>query len=320
MHEGFEKYPRLWSIILAGGEGKRTRPFIRRWLGRPKPKQYCAFVGTRSMLQHTVDRADQLTSPARRIIVTKQAHDRRGWLQLSGRPLGTVIRQPGDRGTAAGIFLPLTYVRARDPGATVVIYPSDHFIYPERPFLDSVRQAVRAVEILPDHLVLLGVAPNRPDSEYGWIWPKGELTFPREVTVRPVERFQEKPAAEQACAAMASGALWNTLVFAAKVETLWELGWRYVPEVMPLFEQLGDGIGLAVESAMLELIYQAMPVRNFSSDLLARAADQIATIELKGVIWSDWGKPKRIADTVERLGIKPAFPFKCLALRRHVAG
>ena len=100
------------------------------------------------MLQHTVDRADQLTSSAQRIIVTKKAHDRRGWLQLPGRSFGTVIRQPCDRGTAAGIFLPLTYVRARDPGATVIIYPSDHFIYPEEPFFDSVRQVVRAVEIL----------------------------------------------------------------------------------------------------------------------------------------------------------------------------
>ncbi len=320
MHEELEECNRLWSIILAGGEGKRTRPFIRRWLGRPKPKQYCAFVGTRSMLQHTVDRADQLSSSERRIIVTKQAHDRRGWLQLPGRPLGTVIRQPCDRGTAAGIFLPLTYVRARDAGATVIIYPSDHFIYPEEPFIDSVRQAVRAVEILPDHLVLLGVAPNRLDPEYGWIWPKRALKFPHQTTVHTVERFQEKPAEEQARAAMASGALWNTLVFAAKVETIWGLGRRYIPEVMPFFEQLGDAIGLAVEPAMMELIYRTMPVRNFSSDLLARATDQIATVELKGVTWSDWGKPKRIADTVERLGIKPAFPYKCLALRRHAAG
>ena len=53
----------LWSIILAGGEGNRTRPFIEQWLGRHKPKQYCTFVGNRSMLQHTFDRADRLVRP-----------------------------------------------------------------------------------------------------------------------------------------------------------------------------------------------------------------------------------------------------------------
>jgi hypothetical protein len=46
----------LWSIILAGGEGTRLRSLVHRWLGRPKPKQYCAFVGTRSLFQHTLDR------------------------------------------------------------------------------------------------------------------------------------------------------------------------------------------------------------------------------------------------------------------------
>ncbi|MCA9422537.1 MAG: hypothetical protein KC592_16065, partial [Nitrospira sp.] len=59
----------LWSMILAGGEGERTRPFIERWLGYPKPKQYCTFVGNRSMLQHTLDRADRLGAPHQKITV-----------------------------------------------------------------------------------------------------------------------------------------------------------------------------------------------------------------------------------------------------------
>ncbi len=317
MQDGLDGGDRLWSVILAGGEGKRTRPFIRRWLGRPRPKQYCAFVGTRSMLQHTVDRADKLVPSARRVIVTKQAHARNGWLKLRGSATGAVVRQPSDRGTAAGIFLPLTYVRHQDPNATVVIYPSDHFIYPEGPFLQSVREVVRATRLFPDRLILLGVAPNKPDPEYGWIWPKQELSCPPECSVRSVERFEERPASEQTGAAMACGALWNTFVFAARVETLWKLGRRWLPEVTSLFESLHDAIGLAVEGAMIDSIYRAMPVRNFSSDLLAHCTDQIAVVELKGVIWSDWGKPKRIADTVVRLGIKPAFPFECLAFRRH---
>ncbi len=313
MQGGSSSHDRLWSIILAGGEGKRTRPFIRRWLGRPKPKQYCAFVGTRSMLQHTVDRADRLTSPEHRVIVTKDIHERRGWIQLSGRPPGKVIRQPSDRGTAAGIFLPVTYVRAQDPGATVIVYPCDHFICPEEPFVDSVRQAVCALERLPDHLILLGVAPNRVEREYGWIWPDRVLSQADGYHVHAVRRFQEKPEPAEAQAAMTAGALWNTFVFAAKVETLWQLGRRHLPEILCRFEQIGDSIGLTIERAMLETMYRTMPTRNFCSDLLMRAADQIAAIELNGVTWSDWGKPERIADTLQRLGIKPAFPLKYVA-------
>jgi mannose-1-phosphate guanylyltransferase len=303
------KNHRLWSVILAGGEGKRTRPFIRRWLGRHKPKQYCAFVGTRSMLQHTIDRADLLTLPDHRIIVTKNTHERHGWIQLSGRPAGLIVQQPSDRGTAAGIFLPLTYLRALDPAATVVVYPSDHFIYPEGPFLDIVRKAVSAAEDLPDHINLLATVPTRLESEYGWIWPDRVLGRASGCCVHAVQRFQEKPDPEEARDAMAAGALWNTFVFAAKAETLWRVGKRCLPEVMARFEQIGDAIGLAVEKAMIECMYETMPVRNFSRDLLMRASDQIAAIELNGVVWSDWGKPQRIADTLARLGIKPAFPL-----------
>jgi mannose-1-phosphate guanylyltransferase len=59
----------VWSVILAGGEGERLKPFIRQWLGHERPKQYCAFVGTRSMLQHTLDRADQITPPEHKVSI-----------------------------------------------------------------------------------------------------------------------------------------------------------------------------------------------------------------------------------------------------------
>jgi mannose-1-phosphate guanylyltransferase len=50
-------------MVLAGGDGVRTKEFIRRWLGYEKPKQYCTFVGSRSMFQHTLDRAARLLQP-----------------------------------------------------------------------------------------------------------------------------------------------------------------------------------------------------------------------------------------------------------------
>jgi mannose-1-phosphate guanylyltransferase len=60
---------RPWSVVLAGGDGERIRPFIEYWLGRHRPKQYCTFVGTRSLLQHTIDRADHVSSQDHRVTV-----------------------------------------------------------------------------------------------------------------------------------------------------------------------------------------------------------------------------------------------------------
>ena len=107
----------FWSIILAGGNGERLKPMVQRWLGRHRPKQYCTFIGTRSMFQHTLDRSDRIVPPERRVAIIARDHRDEAWPQLSSRPKGRVILQPSNRETAAGIFLGLTHVRAHRPSS-----------------------------------------------------------------------------------------------------------------------------------------------------------------------------------------------------------
>ena len=295
----------LWSIVLAGGEGERTRAFVEDWLGHHKPKQYCAFTGTRSLFQHTVDRADALSSPERRVVVAAPEH--RGHLleQLAGRGEGRVILQPGNRGTAPGVFLGVTDVLARAPNATVVIYPSDHFVYPESAFLNVVASAVRNAQRYPDGPVLLGVRPSSSELDYGWIVPSpGEPNGP----TRRVEGFLEKPPRRLAEDALRKGALWNTMIVASKVEALWALGWRCLPEIMPAFVRLREALRAGCDDAVLEDIYRTLPSRDFSSDLLQRAADRLRVLEMNGVWWSDWGRPERILETLRALERPAAFP------------
>lgn len=301
-----------WSIVLAGGEGTRVGSFVQRWLGRPRPKQFCAFVGTRSLLQHTVDRAAHLTPAARSILVIAQTHRQEAMTQLDGRGVGTVLFQPANRDTGAGVFLPLTYVRARDPLATVIIYPSDHFVYPEERFLATVQDAVLVAERLYDRIVLLGVAPDRLELDYGWILPGERLVHAGTNPVQTVRTFLEKPTAPQADDALANHALWNTMVMTAKVETLWSLGQQCFPELIERFERLGRAIGTSEEARVLETIYQTMPSRNFSSDLLQRVPDRVAVTELTNALWSDWGRPERITEALRRIGLTPAFPLEAL--------
>ncbi len=302
----------LWSIILAGGEGRRMSSLVQRWLGRPIPKQYCTFVGTRSMFQHTLDRASKLTPPNRIVTVVAQSHRREALAQLDGTGGSTMLFQPANRDTAAGVFLPLTYIRARAPQATVVLYPSDHFVYPEDRFLEVVRHAVRIAESQLDQVVMLGAAPDRLELDYGWIQPDQSPAAIMDTPVRAVRSFLEKPNTAQADVALRGGALWNTLVFAANADLLWRLGWQCLPEMMPFFERLGEAIGGPEEGRVLESIYRDLPVKNFSSDLLQHVPEQLAVVELTGVLWSDWGKPERIAETLRRIDRRPAFPLTCL--------
>jgi len=46
-----------WSIILAGGEGSRLSDLTVHRFGERRPKQYCSFLGRRTMFEHTLERA-----------------------------------------------------------------------------------------------------------------------------------------------------------------------------------------------------------------------------------------------------------------------
>jgi mannose-1-phosphate guanylyltransferase len=304
---------RLWSVVLAGGEGERVRPFIQRWLGHSKPKQYCAFAGTRSLFQHTLDRSARLSRPEHIVTVIPCEHRAEAWAQLEGRAVGTVLLQPQSRDTAAEIFLTLTYIRARDPQAIAVIYPSDHFVYPEERFLNLVQRAAWTAEWLPDRLIYLGVSPDSLELDYGWITPGEKLDGSPKYQIRAVDSFLEKPTVAQADAALARGALWNTSVLAAKVPLLWELGWQFFPDIMLRFERLNHAIGSPQEVRILDDIYRDMPAHNFSSELLRLVPEQAAVIEMSGVLWSNWGKPERITHALRQIGRQPAFPLACLS-------
>jgi len=259
------------------------------------------------MLQHTWDRADQLTLPQHKVTVVAQTFRQEVWSQFQNRRSGHVVVQPRDCGTVAGMYLPLTYVRAQNPDATIVLYPSDHFVQPEGLFIDAVRRSLLAAEVLADRVMLLGVTPTSLELEYGWIQPDHHLAWSVGLPVRTVSSFLEKPQRATAQTAMESGALWNTSVLSAKVETLWKLGWRCFPDVMERFEMLGQTIGTPEEGQMLESIYHGMPTKTLSSHFLQQVPDRLGVIELRGVNWSDWGQPERIVKTLRELGKVPAF-------------
>lgn len=301
----------LWSIVLTAGDGTRVDPFVSRWLGRPLPKEYCAFVGARSMFQHTLDRAVQISPAQRLIAVVAREHRQEAFQQLDRRTVGALLLQSLHQGTAASVFLPLTYLRERDPEATVVVFPSDHFVYPEDRFLSHVKRAVSLITSFPDRLILLGAAPDRLELDYGWIQPRSPLPPVPGDDLRAIQSLMERPTLAEADDLLQAGGLWNTRAFVAKVRTLWDIGWACIPHLMPHFERLGQAIGCPNETLELEAISRKAVAVEFS-ELLQQVPDRLAVLELTGVLWSEWNKPERIAETLRRIDRQPAFPLTCL--------
>lgn len=263
------------------------------------------------MFQHALDRAVQMTPSERLVAVVAREHRQEAFHQLDRRSIGALLLQSIQQGTAASVFLSLTYVRERDPEGTVAVFPSDHFVYPEERFLALVQQAVSITEQHPDRLVMLGVSPDRLELEYGWIQPGHRLSDTPADNLRTVRSLAEKPTAAEADILLQAGGLWNTRTFAAKVKTLWDIGWTCIPHLMPLFERLGQAIGCPNEALELETIYRKVSTADFS-DVLRDVPQRLAILELTGVLWSEWNKPERIAETLRRIDRQPAFPLTCL--------
>ncbi|WNM62530.1 sugar phosphate nucleotidyltransferase [Candidatus Nitrospira neomarina] len=288
----------LWSLVLAGGHGERLREYTEQRFGAYRPKQYCAFMGKRSMIQHTWRRAKALCLPHRVVTVMDQSHWGYVRTQLIQESLGRVVWQPDNRGTGPGVFLPLSYIRAHDPHATVVLWPSDHFIFPVEPLIQVLRDAAALVQEHPHRMVLLTVPPQSREQDYGWVIPGHCLPNSGVSRVREVRRFVEKPQGAQLEDIALSGGQWNTLVLIANIQTLWEAGRQCIPEVVIPFEEHAGGIGTSSEHQQLLHLYRTMPTRNFSSDLLSLIPQQLHMMDLTGVYWSDWGRPERIEETI----------------------
>lgn len=276
-----------WVIVLAAGEGRRIGAFTRNAQGLTVPKQYCSFGVNGSLLRRTLDRARGLAPLERIVTIVAEAH--RAWWEpeLGSLLPGNVVVQPSDRGTASGILLPLIHVLKRDPGATIVVVPSDHHVEDEGTLRLAVEDALRAVRAEPARLVLLGIEPDEADVEYGWILP---ARSPAHGT-RSVERFVEKPSSTLAAELLAQGAVWNSFIFAGAASTILSAYGRALPELLEPF--LRDLVVLPREGALAEL-YARVPVKDFSRDVLERLAGELRYVSVRRCGWIDLGTPRRL--------------------------
>ena len=305
-----QRPPRLWSIILAGKEDQSTHPWLQRFLGGQKPKPFCTFVGSRSMLQHTWDRADQISHPNCKITVVGKLYLHETCSQLGGRAPGTILTEPKHYGMIPSLYLALTYLRTKDQDATVIAYPSDHFIFPESRFLSTIQRAVLASERLPGHVVLVGVVPPRLNPRTVYIRPDRQLGWVSTSPIYGVRELGVTPFSSELSNIHMERNFTNTSVLISKGEILWQLGWKNLPAVMALFEEFKEAIGSSYEKAALKRLYQQVKGHSFSLNALLQGFDALAVMELQGVTWSDWETPDQIIENLATIGKQPLTSLK----------
>ena len=303
----------LWGLVLAGGEGTRVRDFLTQLCGGRGIKQFCAVIGRRSMLEHTLARVERLIPRERILIVVSTHHRPEVEAQLAHWPPDNVIFQPLNRDTAPGILLPLAHLSHRAPGATVAIFPSDHFIVEETRFMSFVERVVEETRRFRQAVTLLGMTPTAIEDGYGWIEP-GTKAHGRDTMA--VQRFYEKPSPLLAHGLLRRGALLNTFVCVAQANTVWELVRQAAPALSQDFMVIRRALQTPHAEEVIAREYCTMQSVNFSSDICEPLAARLRVLPVSAVGWSDWGSAERILASLQRIGKLD----ECLARLRRRGG
>ena len=319
LHRKTSRQISLWGLVLAAGDGKRLQAYVQQRHGVELPKQYVNFIGRRSMLEHTLHRAELLIPEPHILTIISKDHLRFAEVrrQLANRADENVIVQPANKETGPGIFLPLIYIYKRAPEAIVSLFPSDHFILEEQRFIDHVDLAVQAVRHDSSRIVLLAMEAQGPEVEYGYIVPNrndGEIKL---WGTRSAASFVEKPDLAKARELVRAGGLWSTMIMVFKVRTVLRMLQRLSPSTYLQFMRIFEAIGTPAEKLVIESVYRTLEPMNFSKGFLERISANnpaaISVLPVLQVFWSDWGSPARLTDVLELLGQNHATPKTALA-------
>lgn len=290
-------YRNPWSIILAAGDGNRLRSLTTA-NGVAVPKQFCSLDGGHSLLQEALLRAERISQPGRICTIVAAQH-RRWWsAPLAALPAENITVQPENRGTAVGVLLPLLRLELRDPSARVVLLPSDHHVRDEDSLARTLRSAARHLAGDGDDVLLLGIEPDEPDPELGYVVPASDGNG----DVLGVDRFVEKPAPALAATLVAQGAVWNSFIVAAQLPALLHLYERRLPGLLAALRLAVRRDAVAGSDGAVTGIYGELPTLDFSRDVLEgqEAHLRVATVPSCG--WSDLGTPSRVAAALLRIG------------------
>ncbi|NOT09069.1 MAG: mannose-1-phosphate guanylyltransferase [Gemmatimonadales bacterium] len=220
-----------WAVILAGGSGTRFWP-----LSSPsRPKQLLPLVAEHSTAEDTLDRLTGFIPKSRILVVTGPALAPLLTAKLDLDPANVLI-EPRAASTGPALVWATAEALKRDPSATILSLHADWAVGDRAAFARTAEAALLAART-HDRLVTVGIVPDRPETGYGYIIPGDQL----DGGVRTVARFAEKPDLKTATALVASGALWNSGLFAWTARRLMDEISAHAPEIGAHTARLAEG-------------------------------------------------------------------------------
>lgn len=280
-------------VILSGGAGKRLWPLSTM----ATPKQFLPiWEDGGSLFEATLKR---LVAPGFAPPVVIGSASQHAMIERSaaraGVTLGGLLLEPMPRDSAAAIAAATCWVAAEiGSDAVIAVLPSDHRIPDPASFQHAVRCAARIAA--DGHVVTIGIAPDRPAPEYGYIERGAPL--PGHADAFTVTRFKEKPTREAAAGYLAAGCFdWNAGMFFFRADVFADEAEQHMPDIRRAADRAvaaaeRSGIGLRLDPDF----FAAARATSIDYALL-EASSRVAVLRA-GFSWSDVGNWRSVHDVL----------------------
>ena len=270
-----------YCVILAGGTGLNFWPLSRE----DRPKQfYNSDEGKPSFLQKTYSRMLEIFDKDHIYISSLTKFRDLIYEQLPDIAEDRLILEPYGRNTGPTIAFSTYTLLARDQDAVMAVIPCDQEIADTEIFARTMRQALDYVGKC-NALLTLGIVPDRPDTNFGYVQVEGEYASGTPVKAKT---FTEKPSEELAKVFVDSGEfLWNSGIFVWKAAAIREEMHECCPEITRLWKGWQKELGKNGEDIFVEKVYTDSP--NISIDYAVLEKSRNLFVLPADFGWSDVG-------------------------------
>ena len=196
---------KLRPILLAGGSGSRLWPLSTE----DKPKQFIPIFKEFSLFDLSLQRLNKNSLFKKPIIVTSDKYIQyvNDSLLRTGIEAEKIILEPEAKNTFPAIIMAVILGLKKNSSENFLIAPSDHYISLNKNFYDSCIKAESSIR--NTGLILMGIKPEHPSTEYGYI-----SSGTSKNGVKTVNSFIEKPDLESSRALIKkSSVYWNSGMF-----------------------------------------------------------------------------------------------------------